>query len=190
MYTPWGPSQQVTPVIDGIVAVSTAGHGGLKLDAARQRAMPSHLRVAGGWYEEDCEWCIPFVAFAEEIVRDGSRYAVDIIYKGEHEATLRHWYPEKWEIQYGRELGPGESNQKDRRLFLAAHANDYLVTCAFGDWHENVPKGFVGGYAKLGGHDGHGSGRWFLVTEAEYQSRTLGEFVIDPARHREIERIA
>jgi len=39
--------------------VTTAGHGGIKLDAARNRKVPGPVRSRDGWYEEDCDWAIP-----------------------------------------------------------------------------------------------------------------------------------
>src|SRR3546814_13103769 len=54
--TPWGMAQSSEIYADGVVFHSTASHGGIKLDRARNAAMPAMLRVASGWYEEDCEW--------------------------------------------------------------------------------------------------------------------------------------
>ena len=45
--SPWGSVQCQHTVVDGIVSVSTAtaGHGGIKLSAARQALMPEYLRL-------------------------------------------------------------------------------------------------------------------------------------------------
>jgi hypothetical protein len=69
MHTPWGASQNVTPIADGITVVSTAGHGGAKLSperhAAIQKRFPNFTTFAGGsWYEEDADiqlvvYCFP-----------------------------------------------------------------------------------------------------------------------------------
>lgn len=70
MNTPWGQSQQIEIVADGIVKVSTASHGGYHLDAKALAAMPAPLRAIGtfaglGWYEEDCDWCLVALAFPQ-----------------------------------------------------------------------------------------------------------------------------
>ena len=57
-HTPWGPVQYFRELAPGAWSVSTAGHGGIKLDAARNRKIPSEARMPGGWYEEDCKWAI------------------------------------------------------------------------------------------------------------------------------------
>lgn len=72
MITPWGVAQTVTTLAPGIQSVSTAQHGGIHLDAAHAAQMTaaavaaSFLRDAR-WWEEDCDWTVPYLHFAEEI---------------------------------------------------------------------------------------------------------------------------
>lgn len=63
--TPWGPAQQASVLAPGIVAVSTASHGGIWLSSERQVHIPAGIRPINGrsWYEEDCEWALVFVLF-------------------------------------------------------------------------------------------------------------------------------
>ena len=56
MRTPWGDAQDVIDVAEGIKWVSTASHGGYKLDRKRNAQVNEVWRQAGGWYEEDCDW--------------------------------------------------------------------------------------------------------------------------------------
>src|SRR3546814_21104401 len=63
--TPWGLAQSSEIYANGVVFHSTASHGGIKLDRARNMAMPGVLRVAGGWYEEDCEWAKVAIGFPD-----------------------------------------------------------------------------------------------------------------------------
>ena len=58
-YSPWGAIQSTHTLADGALFVTTAGHGGVKLDRRRNAAIPAPARSAGGWYEEDCQWAIP-----------------------------------------------------------------------------------------------------------------------------------
>ena len=69
-WTPWGQADNEADHAAGIVSYSTPSHGGIHLSEARLAAMPSALSsikpLAGrGWYEEDCDWCLPVLAFPE-----------------------------------------------------------------------------------------------------------------------------
>jgi hypothetical protein len=55
MRTPWGRAQDTQEIAPGVLLVSTAGHGGFKLDRARNAKVPAPCRRRGGFYEEDCE---------------------------------------------------------------------------------------------------------------------------------------
>jgi hypothetical protein len=48
------------------VAVSTASHGGIVVSPAALDRVPEPLRgtsySAAGWFEEDCDWAIPYLA--------------------------------------------------------------------------------------------------------------------------------
>src|SRR5207344_1057649 len=178
MRTPWGDADSARVIVEGVGSVSTPSHGGIKLSAAMNAQVPEYMRKAGGWYEEDCDWCIPFVVFAAEL-SDGplpeGRGAV------QHEARecLRNWHPAAYERFFGVKLQEGQSFKRDEELFHLRHANDWVTICAFGDWHTKVPKGFVGACASVGGRRGAGAERYFLIPEAEYHFPHSGGFVID-----------
>lgn len=63
--TPWGIATDREVIAPGIEAVETGGHGGIVLSAARQAAMPSHLRLEQPFYEEDEDWALVALAFPE-----------------------------------------------------------------------------------------------------------------------------
>ena len=189
MYTPWGPSQSVEELADGIVTISTAGHGGIKLDAARNRRMPEYMRRSGGWYEEDCEWCLPFVVFEDELLAGGDEHTAKAIRGGFHTRTLKNCFPDAYERYFHTVIPEGESTIKDERLFYQRHAHDYLVVAAFGDWHEKVPTGSVGVCARVGGRPGQGPERWFMIPAEEYGASRY-QFVVDPVRHPEIQSLS
>ena len=68
MRTPWGESDSVTVIADGIVSVTTPSHGGILLSTELHDQMPAEYRktFAGGrWYEEDCDWAKVAVTFPE-----------------------------------------------------------------------------------------------------------------------------
>lgn len=169
--TPWGTSDHSKVYAKGIIFYGTPGHGGLHLSKTRQAEMPAALRLDNGkngegWYEEDCDWARVALAFPQHFSTQEAEGA---------ESTLRSYFPESWEAHYGRELKPGESRAKDRVAFYAAHTQDFLVRAAWGDWHENVPKGHVGLSAR---RKSDGAEAYFLVTKAEYDAPRDFDFII------------
>lgn len=70
MHTPWGPAHSADELAPGIISVSTGSHGGIHLNSRRVEQLPAPLRsitpFAGlGWYEEDCDWIIPALAWPD-----------------------------------------------------------------------------------------------------------------------------
>ncbi len=66
-YSPWGPAQDRTPIVDGVSWVSTASHGGLMVTrtAARKYLSAKAVEVAypgqcGNYvcFEEDCSYAV------------------------------------------------------------------------------------------------------------------------------------
>lgn len=112
--TPWGQSQVIYNVAPGIIFASTASHGGFKLDRALNAQVPAEARKRGGWYEENCEWAIPFLTFPEifeeahdeeQSFEELQQIAVD---------TLRMFCPNAYEYIMDDTLGPGDSWKWDR----------------------------------------------------------------------------
>ena len=165
--SPWGAVQSVREFGDGVVAVSTAGHGGFKLDRERNNKIPPMFRKSGGWYEEDCEAAIVmyFVLLLDE-QRKASAVRV-----------LKDYFWVDWELFTGKSLSPGESSGKDRHLFEMAHENDFVVRSAMSLRHE---PGIVGTCAV---REKDGVEAWFRVPGAEYDQRGQFGFVIDESRH-------
>lgn len=169
--TPWGISQGVTVYAEGIESYSTAMHGGFKLSAKRNGQVHPLLRATDGWYEEDCAWAIVAITFPDLFTCFERRCA---------ERSVKDSWPEAWEEISGAVLGPGESYEKDRRAFQAAHAEDWIVVSAItSDQHQ----GLIECVATPGGRRGAGTEeRRFLVAADEYAVGRFG-FVIDPSRH-------
>ncbi len=170
--TPWGPSQGATIYAEGVASHSTAGHGGFKLSADRNRKVHPLLRADGGWYEEDAAWAIVAITYPDLFTGYERRRA---------ERTIKDKWPDVWETISGTILAPGESQERDRRAFEQEHAGNWIVISAIRSDHEN---GFVEVVATLGGRRGeHLEERRFLVACDEYKIGRFG-FVIDEARHR------
>lgn len=196
MHTPWGASQTTWKIADGITEVSTAGHGGILLDAARVAAMPDYMKgcswAGAAAYEEDCDWCMPVLVFEAEYrayYASTGQQNVDEIFESAR-STLKHSHPDAYETFYGVTLQPGESRARDEAAFYASHANDWIVSAAWGSWQKGVPEGMVGVCAVLGGRSATGNAKdavekYFLVPDGEYAARTGFGFVIDLERHKE-----
>lgn len=78
--SPWGAIQQVTALGSDAVAVSTASHGGLRVSPAALACIPEPLRATpysgGGWFEEDCDWAIPYLALGLDAFESDPERAV------------------------------------------------------------------------------------------------------------------
>ena len=108
--TPWGPPQQVKTVYSdgqgpGIVWVSTAGHGGVWVRKDLNAKIPAQLRQCafngdGNWYEEDCSWCAPYLAFPD-LIEDAKT-------PGKSGKTMLEYAQETYSMWYAANLGPLE----------------------------------------------------------------------------------
>lgn len=182
--SPWGEIQDKSELAPGIWAVSTAGHGGIKLSRERNAAMPDYMRNKGGWYEEDCEWAKVAVVYPigfQSTFKD--RHGVD---QTEYDCaleTFRNWFPEEYESFFNIVLQPGQSHCRDQRIFELETRNKFVVSAAWGSWAAWVPDGKVGVIAK---RVVDSAKAWFLVNVPDYDKRGRHGFVIDPARDQEI----
>ena len=173
--SPWGAVQYGSVLADGIISVSTAGHGGVRISVERLRQMPPALRNGRHrWFEEDCEAALVGLAFADELGFDENR-------RESLARSVANYYPAKWEAHFGRTLKPGESDERDREAFKAETADRMVARSAFGDWYEGVPDGMVGVAADRCS-DG-ATGR-FLVSADRYAARSKFGYVIDETLDR------
>ncbi len=68
MATPFGTDAEVKILCEGIAWVDTPQHGGVKLSESRNQQIPDNQRMPDGWYEEHCDWIVPFAVFASELL--------------------------------------------------------------------------------------------------------------------------
>lgn len=178
--TPWGASQGVTHLGEGVDSHHTAGHGGYKLDRKRNGKVHPSIRQDGGWYEEDGHFAFVVHTFPELFTQREKRSAERIFING---------YPDEWETVTGETLTEGQSLERDRQIFEARHAQDWVVISASGQ-----PDG-VHCTASLGGQrsryengvDIKVETAEFIVPDDEYATRSIHGFVIDPERHPRLE---
>lgn len=71
MRTPWGESDDDgQKLADGIIAYTTPSHGGIYVSPDRVNKIPPNVKPFTGnrsWWEEDCDWCVPFIVFQDDI---------------------------------------------------------------------------------------------------------------------------
>lgn len=184
--SPWGKVDGHTPFGDlGLYHHSTAGHGGIYVPDEMLRRMPKPYRDANGyagrnWFEEDCEWALVALSFpsglSEKQIESATR-------------TVKNWYPHAYMAVTGETLTPEDSselrNERDQEL-----AKDkYVVVSAWGHGNDAthgrcaVPNGMVGCFAVIGGRHERGgydesTARYFLVPDAEYQTRGSFGFIM------------
>ena len=178
----WGPIQTSITIAEGIHCVTTASHGGYILSEARLDAMPTAFpRHDHRSYEEDLACCFVALAFPEYF---------DTRMQHEAHQTCKDWFPEVWEAWTGTTLSLDESSTKRTEAWYHDQAQDWLMITTWGEWHPDVPKGFVAVCARQGGRQKHTDvpDQYFLVAADEYRASRL-QFMVDPSRHRRIESI-
>lgn len=166
--TPWGKPQTCTLLAEGIWTISTASHGGLKLDRERNAKIPASARRPSGWYEEDCDWSIVALVFPDPFTAEQRKHA---------EKTAKDWRPEAYTAITGKTVAIEESFMLRRAAFERETHDKFVVRAAFGG--RGVGPGTIRVLARRAST---GEEATFLVDTAEY---TVGElsFVIDEARH-------
>lgn len=136
-WTQWGEAQYVTEIAPGIAVFGTAGHGGVKLSAARNRLVHPLVRQAGGWYDEDDHAVIVQWTFPEEtcpLVSRGYTHDVDL---DDHitatEKVFIDHFPDEYEQMTGEVLLPGQSSTRDSAVWEEDHKDRFAVRSALTD---------------------------------------------------------
>lgn len=95
MYTPWGFSDGKETLAEGIVSYSTPSHGGIRLSPERQAQLPPGLDNFLHnleWWEEDCDWAVPYVFFADDIKAYGKAYHFEETLQAA-KSTVQRYHP-------------------------------------------------------------------------------------------------
>ena len=86
--SPWGTIQTVTPLGPDAVEVTTASHGGLRISPAALSRLPEAIQhtaySANGWFEEDCDWALPYLALGLDAHEPDAARAAEV-----HAAAVR-----------------------------------------------------------------------------------------------------
>lgn len=170
MKSPWGSVQQSKEYAKGVTFVSTAGHGGFKLDRTHNAKIPLVFRNKGGWYEEDCEWAKVAITFPELFNEEMNALA---------HKTAKNWFPDEYEKHFNVVINTDASIVKRDRAFKIENYHNFVVKAAWGDWHNLVPQGMV---VVLAIKESTGERKFFKIAKQEYNNNG---FVINPDIHQE-----
>ena len=94
--SPWGPIQTVTPLGPDVVAVTTASHGGLRVSLTALARMSEPIRQtaysSGGWFEEDCDWALPYLALGLHVFESDPARGAEV--RAAAVRTVRAFHPQ------------------------------------------------------------------------------------------------
>ncbi len=101
MLTPWGNAQNIETISRGLEFVDTPGHGGFRVSHERNKKIPfwikeeTHGRLGiDGWYEEDCDWCIPAIVFFREFYTWAEQEGSEVYITSAHERFKDSFLPD------------------------------------------------------------------------------------------------
>lgn len=87
-WSPWGLIQTASALGTDAVAVTTASHGGLRISPEAFARLPVPIRrtafSADGWFEEDCDWALPYLALGLDAHEPDAARAAEV-----HAAAVR-----------------------------------------------------------------------------------------------------
>ena len=78
------------------VAVSTASHGGIRVSLTALARIPEPLQATAysgaGWFEEDCDWAIPYLALGLDAFEPDAARAAEVWAAAVH--TVKRYHPQ------------------------------------------------------------------------------------------------
>ena len=142
--SPWGKVEDVQYLTPWLTQVSTASHGGYKLDRAHNAIIPEYMRKKGGWYEEDCAYSIVF-SVLEHLIKQNlfdfsKTFYSKFLDERSYIESFRNWYPSEYEMYFNVTLQEGESKIKDQNLWMERNKDKWHVVSASSISYSNVCK--------------------------------------------------
>lgn len=181
--SPWGKVQESKVYSDDAVRVHTPSHGGVLISPMMNEKIPEAFRIKEGWYEEDCDWAIPYY-FIPEVF---GHVAVKL--HDDAKKTLKIWHWRQWDKMFKLDqVDPNESSQKMKVIMEKRSIGKMKVLSVLGDWHEKTPKGFVRVCAsKILSPESYGPEEsYFLIPEKEYQNVAKKFFIFGEKDYRNV----
>jgi hypothetical protein len=173
LHTPWGAPDHATQYAEGILRVSTPGHGGFVLSAERNAAVDPRWAADCGmhaFYEEDEEWAKVAFTFGDLFTRSE---------RLEAERTLIRSHPDQWEAVTGRMIPDGQSPTRERARWMAANAGRWMGRAAI---RSKVHPGMTVVTATIDAGPPSSRSRLYLVPDDRYDGgrrNPAGTYLID-----------
>lgn len=147
--TKWGKVQHAEQLAEGVVVVSTSGHGGIVLSDAMNAHVPARMRCEDGCYEEDADWSIAWIALRRagvltDSVKSGGATASKVDETAEK--YLLRWHPDFAEELLGKAPDPENPILLERKDYAEAREKSFFiaVSATASSAGNSVPKGMVG----------------------------------------------
>lgn len=161
---------------------TTPSHAWLFLSGLESERIPDFARRDS--YEEDCEWSIAVLALPE-LVNQSHLFDSPIGVLDNARQVCCNWYPSIFEKLTGEKPTLANSYTLRKDKFHRDNKDNWIVICAWGDWKEGTPKGYVTCLAALGGErDRQTKKREYLVIQSTYKARSEFGYVIQPIDER------
>jgi hypothetical protein len=164
--SPWGKVQDAWVKGEGIVSVSCAGHGGVKVSAKQNKRIPESVRKADGWYEEDVEWAIVALCFPEAYP--------DPEHQKQAKCTVADYYPEALEQLTGEKPTLANSRKLREEEFKKTTNDKFVVKTAWG-LLPGIPAGKV---KTLAVRKSDNLSQYYLVDTEDYYRQSVFGYVI------------
>ena len=192
--SPWGAIVDAFEIAPGVTWFKTPSRGGCRLSARRQSALPRYLKAEDGWYENLSEWAAVAVVFHRIFDKMPAGGRAKSLYEVGKE-TLKNWKPEEYESWFQTTLDMDEIWSLAIMKFHRVHADRWIALDVVDDRLAFVPAGHLHVRAKRGGDPPYGAtsgaqdspSRWFLVGADEFAQKRGAPFLIDQAKHPEVE---
>jgi hypothetical protein len=153
------------------------------------------MRTEDGWYENTSEWAAVAVVFHRIFDKmPAAARSGDSLYRLGKE-TLKNWQPEEYETWFQTFLDADAISSLAIMQFHRLYADRWIVLDAIADRRELPRESSLDVRAKKGGNPPYGAeigvresaSRWFRVSAAELAQKRGRPFLIDPAKHFEID---
>ncbi len=106
--SPWGAVDHVYALGPDVVVVATPSHGGLWVSPEAMTLIPAPLRATGyssnGWFEEDCDWCIPYLVLGLHHFEDSAESGEQVLAAARK--TLRRFHADHADLIPDRSDAP------------------------------------------------------------------------------------
>jgi len=159
--TPWGQADRAVLYSEGIIEVTTPGHGGFYLFQGRLEQLLEKFPgwapfggVLNCWFEEDCDACAVVLAFPEVF------HAIAVWTAVRHVRAMTTW---------------SEPDNKWARILAVAERDPAIIRAV-----EDAERETAGKWERSGSSGGHLGGEWREYSVVHYYRNGQSRAVLEP----------